>query len=72
LLASTPATVVGARAQASLLAVRAATALVAAGGGRSVEAFSHAARLMREATFMLVFGQSPDIKAAQLAALGAG
>ncbi len=72
LLESTPATVVAARARASLLAVRAATALVAAGGGRSVEASAHAARLMREATFLLVFGQSPDIKAAQLAALDVG
>ena len=71
LLRSTPDTVVAARASASLLAVRAATALVAAGGGRSVEASSHAARLMREATFLLVFGQSPDIKAAQLEALSA-
>ena len=72
LLDSTPATVVAARARASLLAVRAATALVTAGGGRSVEASAHAARLMREATFLLVFGQSPDIKAAQLAALDVG
>lgn len=72
LLESTPATVIGARAAASLLAVRAATALVAAGGGRSAEASSDAARLMREATFLLVFGQSPDIRAAQLGALGAG
>lgn len=71
LLSSTPATVAEARSTASLLAVRAATALVAAGGGRSAEATSHAARLMREATFLLVFGQSPDIKEAQLAALGA-
>ncbi len=72
LLRSTPDTVAEARAAASLLAVRAATAVVAAGGGRSVEAASHAARLMREATFLLVFGQSPDIKQAQLAALTAG
>ena len=70
LLHSTPATVVSARAGASLLAVRAAAALVAAGGGRSVEASATAARLMREATFLLVFGQSPDIRAAQLAGLG--
>lgn len=70
LLKSTPDTVVEARARASLLAVRAATAVVAAGGGRSVEASANAARLMREATFLLVFAQSPDIKAAQLAGLG--
>jgi hypothetical protein len=66
---STPATVVEARAAASLLAVRAATAVVAAGGGRSMEAGSTAARLMREATFLLVFGQTPEIRAAQRAAL---
>jgi alkylation response protein AidB-like acyl-CoA dehydrogenase len=66
LLAATPATVVDARAAASVLAVRAASAVVAAGGGRSVEAGTTAARLMREATFLLVFGQSPDIRAAQM------
>ena len=66
---STPATVVAARSEASLLAVRAASAVVAAGGGRSVEAGTTAARLMREATFLLVFGQTPEIKAAQLAGL---
>lgn len=65
------ASVAGARADASLLAVRAAAAVVAAGGGRSVEAGSTAARLMREATFLLVFGQSGDIRAAQVAGLGA-
>jgi alkylation response protein AidB-like acyl-CoA dehydrogenase len=69
--AATPATVVAARVGASLLAVRAAAALVAAGGGRSVERGQAAARLMREATFLLVFGQTGDIRAAQLAALGA-
>lgn len=72
LLDSAPATVVEARARASLLAVRAATGVVAAGGGRSVEASATAARLMREATFLLVFGQSPEIKAAQLTGLGLG
>jgi alkylation response protein AidB-like acyl-CoA dehydrogenase len=55
-----------ARAGATLLAVRAAAALVAAGGGRSVEAGQHAARLMREAAFLLVFGQTSEIRAAQL------
>ena len=66
---STPDSVVGARAAASLLAVRAAAAVVAAGGGRSVEAGATAARLMRDATFLLVFGQSPEIRAEQLAGL---
>jgi alkylation response protein AidB-like acyl-CoA dehydrogenase len=69
---SAPATVVGARAGASLLAVRAATAVVAAGGGRSIQAGTTAARLMREATFLLVFGQTPEIRAAQQTALAGG
>ncbi len=67
---ATPANVAVARAGASVLAIRAAAAYVAAGGGRSVEAGAGAARLMREATFLLVFGQSPDIRAEQVAALG--
>jgi alkylation response protein AidB-like acyl-CoA dehydrogenase len=69
--AATSPTVVAARAGASLLAVRAAAAGVATGGGRSVERGQAAARLMREAMFLLVFGQTRDIRAAQLAALGA-
>jgi hypothetical protein len=69
--AATPAPLVAARAEASLLAIRAAAALVAAGGGKSMEADQHASRLMREATFLLVFGQTQDIRAAQLRALGA-
>ncbi|HWG75047.1 MAG TPA: acyl-CoA dehydrogenase family protein [Acidimicrobiales bacterium] len=62
-------TMATARARASLLAVRAASALVAAGGGRSVTLDHHAQRLAREAMFLLVFGQTPAIKAAQLAAV---
>ena len=69
LASATPATVAVARAEASLLAVRASSAVVAAGGGRSVETGQHAARLLREAMFLLVFGQTSDIRAAQLAAL---
>ncbi len=61
---------IAARADASLLAVRAATALVAAGGGRSVEIGDHAQRLMREAMFLLVFGQTAPIRNAQRATLG--
>ena len=64
-----PEEVVAARADASLLAVRAATALVAAGGGRSVGIADHAQRLMREAMFLLVFGQTAPIRAAQRARL---
>jgi alkylation response protein AidB-like acyl-CoA dehydrogenase len=67
---ATPATIVKARSEASLLAVRAATALVAAGGGRSVQSGQAAARLMRDAMFLLVFGQTQEIRRAQLRALG--
>ena len=59
-----------ARSEASLLAVRASTALVAAGGGRSVQSGQPAARLMREAMFLLVFGQTQEIRTGQLTALG--
>lgn len=69
LLEGDPMQLASVRAAASVLALRAAADLVAAGGGRSVESGSHAARLMRDATFLLVFGQTADIRAAQLAAL---
>ena len=55
-----------ARAEASLFAVRAATALVAATGGNAVMMSAHAQRLMREAMFVVVQGQTPMIKAAML------
>lgn len=58
-----------ARAEASLFAVKAATALVAKVGGRSVMMSQHAQRLMREAMFVLVQGQTPTIKAEMLAKL---
>jgi alkylation response protein AidB-like acyl-CoA dehydrogenase len=54
------------RARASELAVRAATALVVAGGGRAIAMDHQAQRLAREAIFLLVFGQTAAIKAAQL------
>jgi alkylation response protein AidB-like acyl-CoA dehydrogenase len=54
---------------ASVLAVRATAALVAAGGGRSVDLASHAQRLARDAMFLLVFGQTKAIREAQLASL---
>ncbi|MGA8634121.1 MAG: hypothetical protein WB805_04605 [Candidatus Dormiibacterota bacterium] len=54
------------RARASELALRAATTLVVSGGGRSITMADHAQRLAREALFLLVFGQTPAIKAAQL------
>ena len=53
-------------AQASELALRAATTLVVAGGGRSIATDQQAQRLAREAIFLLVFGQTSAIKAAQL------
>lgn len=57
------------RALASELALRAATTLVVAGGGRSIATDHQAQRLAREAIFLLVFGQTSAIKAAQLAQL---
>ncbi|MGA7987684.1 MAG: acyl-CoA dehydrogenase family protein [Candidatus Dormiibacterota bacterium] len=58
------------RALASELAMRAATTLVVAGGGRSIATDQHAQRLAREAIFLLVFGQTSAIKAEQLDRLG--
>jgi alkylation response protein AidB-like acyl-CoA dehydrogenase len=55
-----------ARADASLFAMKAATALVAKTGGTSVMMSEHAQRLMREAMFTMVQGQTPAIKAAML------
>jgi alkylation response protein AidB-like acyl-CoA dehydrogenase len=63
---ATSETVVEARCRSAELAVRAAAALVATGGGRSVLVNEHAQRLAREAMFLLVFGQTPSIRAAQL------
>ncbi len=54
------------RARASELALRAATALVVSGGGRAIALDHQAQRLAREALFLLVFGQTATIKAAQL------
>ena len=55
-----------ARADASLFAVKAATTLVATIGGTSVMMSEHAQRLMREAMFTMVQGQTPAIKTAML------
>jgi alkylation response protein AidB-like acyl-CoA dehydrogenase len=63
---ATPETVVEARCRSAELAVRAAAALVATGGGRSVLVSEHAQRLAREAMFLLVFGQTSSIRTAQL------
>lgn len=64
-----PGSLVQARARASLLALRATSALVVAGGGRSMDVNAHAQRLAREAMFLLVFGQTRAIRRAQLADL---
>ena len=60
-----------ARAAASELAVRAAAALAVRDGSRSVTVDQHAARLAREAVFLLVFGSRPGIKSALLRRFGA-
>lgn len=57
------------RARASELALRAATRLVVLGGGRAIALDHQAQRLAREALFLLVFGQTAAIKAAQLTRL---
>jgi len=51
-----------ARAAASAFAVQAAAALAAASGGSAVTRQHHAQRLVREATFLLVQGQTPQIR----------
>jgi len=65
-------TIQAARAAASELAVRAAAALAVYEGSRSITAGAHAQRLAREATFLLVFGSRPGIRADLLRRLGAG
>ena len=55
-----------ARARASSLAMHAASTLVVTGGGRSITMDHNAQRVAREALFLLVFGQTASIKAAQL------
>jgi alkylation response protein AidB-like acyl-CoA dehydrogenase len=57
------------RARTSELALRAATELVVLGGGRAIALDDQAQRLAREALFLLVFGQTAAIKAAQLTRL---
>ncbi len=55
-----------ARAQASALAARAATTLVAATGSRGILLDQHPQKLAREALFLLVFASRPAIKQALL------
>ncbi|MGH3657015.1 MAG: acyl-CoA dehydrogenase family protein, partial [Micromonosporaceae bacterium] len=59
-----------ARAAAAELALRAAAMLTVTMGSRSVLLDEHGQRLLREATFLLVFGSRPGIKAALLDRLG--
>jgi alkylation response protein AidB-like acyl-CoA dehydrogenase len=61
---SPPEGMAAARAAASAFASRVATRLVVAAGSRSVVRGHPAERLLREATFLLVFGSRPAIKAA--------
>lgn len=65
-----PETMPKARAGAAGFAMRAATALVANQGSRSVVVANHAERLLREAAVLLVFGSRPNIRRALLANLG--
>jgi alkylation response protein AidB-like acyl-CoA dehydrogenase len=58
---SAPDTLPTVRAHASELALRAAAALVVTTGSRSILLSTHPQRLMREATFLLVFGTRPPI-----------
>jgi hypothetical protein len=55
-----------ARAGATDLALRATAALMAAGGGRAIGRDEHSQRLAREALFLVVQGQTPAIRAAQI------
>jgi hypothetical protein len=66
-----PVAQLDARAAASELAVRAAAALAARDGSRSVTVDQHPQRLAREALFLLVFGSRPGIKSALLRRFGA-
>jgi alkylation response protein AidB-like acyl-CoA dehydrogenase len=61
--AANPPDLPAARARASELAMRAATALTVTLGSRSILMDQHAQRLAREALFLLVFGSRPPIRA---------
>ena len=67
-----PATLPAARAAASELALRAAARLVVTAGARAVLRDQHPQRLLREASFLLVFGSRPTIRAALLDRLATG
>ncbi len=59
------------RAQIGYVGIRATSALVSAVGGRAITVAHHAQRLAREALFLLVQGQTADIRAGHLRRLGA-
>jgi alkylation response protein AidB-like acyl-CoA dehydrogenase len=63
------AAMVAARAGSLELAVRAATALVVAVGGRAMAAGHPAQRLLREAAFFTIQAQTPALRRATLAQL---
>ena len=67
---SPPEAMPAARARASEFALCAAAALVVQQGARAVVAGQPAARLLREATFLLVFGSRAPIREALLERLG--
>ncbi|MYA81721.1 MAG: acyl-CoA dehydrogenase [Acidimicrobiales bacterium] len=60
------------RAQVGYIGVRATSALVSSVGGRAITLAHHAQRLAREALFLLVQGQTADIRSGHLRRLGAG
>ena len=59
------------RAQVGFVGIRATSALVSAVGGRAITVGHHAQRLAREALFLLVQGQTAEIRAGHLRRLGA-
>ncbi|GAA1605348.1 acyl-CoA dehydrogenase family protein [Catellatospora bangladeshensis] len=69
LLAADPAATPAARAAASDLALRATATLAVRTGARAVLRGEHAQRLLREAAFLLVFGNRPAIRDELLARL---
>jgi alkylation response protein AidB-like acyl-CoA dehydrogenase len=69
-LGAAPGPMMLARAAASELALRAASALTVRDGANSITVDQHPQRLAREALFLLVFGSRPRIKTALLNQLG--
>ncbi len=59
------------RAQVGHVGIRATSALVSSVGGRAITLAHHAQRLAREALFLLVQGQTAEIRAGHLRRFGA-